>query len=78
LRNQSPRRIGLEDLSLWLYPALRLRTSGRCYLRAQKTTDCVGEPFDFITRMRTEAATMQTFLDRRRDEIFFWKREAIL
>ncbi len=77
MRNQSPRRIGFEDLSLGLYPALRLRTSGRCYFHPQKTTDCIGEPFDLITRMRTEAAAVQTFLDRRRDEIFFRKRKTL-
>jgi hypothetical protein len=66
-----------EDLSLGLYPALRLRTSGCRHLRSQKTTDCISESFDLIARMRTEAAAMQTFLDRWRDEVFFWKCKAI-
>src|SRR3984893_5235175 len=76
-RSQLPRRIGFEDLSLGFYSALWLRTSGRRHLRSQKTTDCIRESFDLIARMPTEPATVQTFLDRRRDEIFFWKRKAI-
>src|SRR5260370_41789567 len=71
VRSQSPRRIGFEELSLGLYPALRLRTSGRCYFHPQKTTDCIGEPFDLIARMRTEAAAVHPLLDSRREEVFF-------
>src|ERR1700716_3349587 len=69
-RSRLLRSFGFEDLSLGLYSALRLRTSGCCHLRSQKTTDCIGEPFDLIARMRTEAATVQTFFYRRRGEVF--------
>lgn len=52
------------------------RTS-RCF-RPQQTDDSIGKSFDFVARVRAEAATMQSLLDRWRNQVFLWKSESSL
>ena len=48
--------------------ALRLSTAGS-YRWFQKAADCIGHALHLGSRMRSEAAAMQTLLDGRRDEV---------